>query len=785
MKNANRGITNRERIDCDLSGLEYEIVYETDGEGELSANDGVFRLKVSHGAWGLLCDTDEGVLRRELAGGAYHLSVRSGIAELSRNGHFEVSFRMPLNGGSMTVEAEGLSKLEVKATDGRRILARGDGAVDRKLEEVSQLWSLEFEKDGDDQEYIEVCDGGFRLQLYLGEWIVGIEAPFGGTGGQTQRLCRISEGRHLYRVVSVRGIARLFIDNRWAASLRLPASENTPVIRRLFTERNSLTILREEADFWTFSENFEDMSSNSPLDYWQGSAARQIISDGAGRHLLVSEGTAVLNGYLKNADIHARVRFRFGEEASGGIWLVCGYVTEDIRILAGYDLEAGRWEIRQDYLDEARILDTSEGNIPENEWLDMELALSDRHLSLLVNGALILSGEADYSVHGKVGICAEGSVSASLDEFRVSGDGRITAGIHEITNRDIVTSSFLEMKDGTVLMIGGLGGELPAWESSDSSYTFKKGTRTGFSVNTIRLQNGDIITVRRVAGEEKDTFWYDAFITSDEGITFSGPYRMCTIVRNRIAMQDKLMQTESGRIIFCGGESGHGKESFGVQAVYYSDDNGHSWHESRTSLDVWTLGVNVQEGVVAELPDGVLRCYMRTDRGFIYSTDSRDHGETWDTDIKKTAFPASMCAMNIQRDFWEKETYYMIWEYDNKSEAPASQFPRTRVALAVSYDGCENWEYVTDLSAWDLNVKGNIQYFRHMNEGIRIFKDYILADVVVCTERRVNGSANVNYIWRIDKTKIRAQKRFPLPYMMTYGTDGPQSRCLAPGQSLC
>ena len=186
---------------------------------------------------------------------------------------------------------------------------------------------------------------------------------------------------------------------------------------------------------------------------------------------------------------------------------------------------------------------------------------------------------------------------------------------------------------------------------------------------------------------------------------------------------------------------------------------------------------------MTELPDGTLRCYMRTDRGFIHSSDSKDRGETWEMDLKKTAFPATLCAQNILRDPWEKETYYMAWEYDDKSESLVGQLPRTRVALAVSYDGCKNWEYVTDLSAWDMNLAGKIQYFRHMNEGIRIFKDYILADAIVVGERRTGGSVDVNYTWRIEKARIRTQKRFPLPYMITYGTDGKLCTCLEAGYS--
>ncbi len=98
------------------------------------------------------------------------------------------------------------------------------------------------------------------------------------------------------------------------------------------------------------------------------------------------------------------------------------------------------------------------------------------------------------------------------------------------------------------------------------------------------------------------------------------------------------------------------------------------------------------------MPNDVIRYFVRTDLGFLYYADSFDGGATFG-EFKPAPFISPMCSFDIMRDPDNLNHYYAFFQYDaNTSDKDMNGGrPRTRTALAVSYDAMENWHYVMDV----------------------------------------------------------------------------------------
>lgn len=92
----------------------------------------------------------------------------------------------------------------------------------------------------------------------------------------------------------------------------------------------------------------------------------------------------------------------------------------------------------------------------------------------------------------------------------------------------------------------------------------------------------------------------------------------------------RLLQLRGGRLVFpvawCAEETYHRGRPYAGH-VWLSDDEGASWFRSATVLQLPRRGV--MEPCVAELSDGRLRLFMRTELGAIYESLSEDAGEHW------------------------------------------------------------------------------------------------------------------------------------------------------------
>jgi len=130
--------------------------------------------------------------------------------------------------------------------------------------------------------------------------------------------------------------------------------------------------------------------------------------------------------------------------------------------------------------------------------------------------------------------------------------------------------------------------------------------------------------------------------------------------------------------------------------TYFSDDSGKSWRRSTGSIMVWPLpneGIGgfgaTYEPVLAELKDGRLLMFMRTNVGRIYQSLSEDRGENWSlgtpTELASGDVPSWLGRLQTSRDL------LVIWNQASREEIERG-YSRGRLSVALSRDEAKSWQ---------------------------------------------------------------------------------------------
>lgn len=512
-----------------------------------------------------------------------------------------------------------------------------------------------------------------------------------------------------------------------------------------------------------FAKAFEGRVANVEIDY----VSYKIldVTDEGAEPVVNPAVPALIKAFAYNPAITANVRVDEAPEEGGAFYVALRYDNEYRNTLVGYNFNSGAWEIIETNNSKSRSIGSVPAEFPYGKDITLDVEVNGSQIALYVNGEREVStNQANLAYYGNVGIATNG-VKVTVSDFAYSGTGRAMPGAHTFINTASSPDVF-EFSDGHIYVINGPNN---AFESKDNGYTWEHVKLGKFSSNTIRLKSGTIVYTKRES-EGNGNFVDYAYVSTDNGATFDGPFPIQNYLRNRITMNNKLTEGSTGRLFFASGESGDGVEGEGGIRVFYSDDEGRSWtganmlaldgktiisggEEAR--MDAENTGVNCQESRVVELPDGTLRLYTRTDEGFLYYSVSTDNGETWTAEMWPSEFISVLSAFNIE---YEPSTgyYYMAWEYNNKNDNRTFQYPRTRTGLAVSYDGMETWEYIGDIH--EAAAKPNI--FNHMNIGIKPTKDAIYVTTVYYPLQEDGSAPTRNYMVRVDKDTLKTTERF-------------------------
>jgi len=137
--------------------------------------------------------------------------------------------------------------------------------------------------------------------------------------------------------------------------------------------------------------------------------------------------------------------------------------------------------------------------------------------------------------------------------------------------------------------------------------------------------------------------------------------------------------------------------------VCYSDDEGKTWQKSKGLMmgyfEDGTLGCwSCEEPQIAELKDGRVLCFMRSQCGRILKSYSSDGGERW-TKVEATDLPMSNSPCALAR-LPKTGDLVLVWNQVSGPEI-CKGYRRGRLSMAISKDDGKTWENYKTLELSD------------------------------------------------------------------------------------
>ena len=146
-----------------------------------------------------------------------------------------------------------------------------------------------------------------------------------------------------------------------------------------------------------------------------------------------------------------------------------------------------------------------------------------------------------------------------------------------------------------------------------------------------------------------------------------------------------------------------GSANLAYSWVYYSDDEGQTWHRSLSELlillnDMQIGAHHFEEPVLEELKDGRLLMYGRTAFGRLYQSLSENGGVSWSvptpTDLASSYSPCTLVRIPSTGDL------LLIWNQISEDEIKAG-LVRHRLSCAISRDEGGTWGFRRNLESLD------------------------------------------------------------------------------------
>jgi hypothetical protein len=158
----------------------------------------------------------------------------------------------------------------------------------------------------------------------------------------------------------------------------------------------------------------------------------------------------------------------------------------------------------------------------------------------------------------------------------------------------------------------------------------------------------------------------------------------------------RLIQLRGGRLVYpvawCAEES-YDRGAPYVGHVWLSDDAGATWFRSPSILKLPRRGV--MEPCVAELRDGKLRMFIRTQLGAIYESVSQDQGEHWSPPQATALRSPETCPLLITIP--ATGDLLAAWNNSIPNLNEVSGGVRRPLSVAISQDEGETWSAAVDL----------------------------------------------------------------------------------------
>lgn len=275
------------------------------------------------------------------------------------------------------------------------------------------------------------------------------------------------------------------------------------------------------------------------------------------------------------------------------------------------------------------------------------------------------------------------------------------------TNRRNSEADMLVGKDGSVMLAwtefytseGSDWGKarISAMYSKDGGRTWNGkhtlqenvGTMNVMEPDLLRLRSGKIAFAFCRKNSEADCLPLFR-VSKDNGKTFSEPKPIpINPAPSYTGMNnDRMIQLRSGRVVLPLWYTPDYRIDKHIRTrVYYSDDDGATWKQSKTLIDLPDSPAGAQEPGVVELKDGSLMLWVRTDKKKIYRCYSKDRGETW-SNLEPMALDSPRSPQSIKR-IPSTGDLLLIW-----NNSPDKRFPLT---AAISKDDGATWQHIRNL----------------------------------------------------------------------------------------
>ena len=266
--------------------------------------------------------------------------------------------------------------------------------------------------------------------------------------------------------------------------------------------------------------------------------------------------------------------------------------------------------------------------------------------------------------------------------FSTSGDGGITwSNTFQACDADgdlVRGSGLVKLSDDRILLRGSeqdREGRVKLWTSQDQGETWQVLSRPllpGGGKTIIRMSGGRLVlastrSVGQRGGPEPDDWPKPGKLVHGQWVKTSAHYY---------------------------------DPSLSCAFVYYSDDEGRTWHENRDGGLLVMLDWNgifsfTNEPSVTEVEPGKLLMFMRTGLGRLFQSWSHDSGETW-TRPAATSLASSTAPPQIKT--FSNGHLLCVWNQQSEEEVRQG-YLRTRLSSAVSRNGGSLWEFFQNVES--------------------------------------------------------------------------------------
>lgn len=235
-----------------------------------------------------------------------------------------------------------------------------------------------------------------------------------------------------------------------------------------------------------------------------------------------------------------------------------------------------------------------------------------------------------------------------------------------------------------------------SWSQEDNMVLENEAQMNTMSVSLLRLSSSEIAMFYMRKNSLTDCRPFMR-VSTDEGESW-GPAQAIipdSQVGYYVLNNDRVVRLSSGRIVVpvaLHNVPEQDKPDWAGQiTTWHSDNSGKSWIRSKTLQSLTDSDgkrIMLQEPGVIELAAGKLLCWVRTDAGYQYKSESEDAGESWSkfvpTDLASPRSPASIKRVPATEDL------VAVWN-DHGSVDLGDRKNRTPLSFAFSSDEGASW----------------------------------------------------------------------------------------------